>query len=175
MINSILKSMGGNKLVDDYLVFRKWHRSSFAHMFLYLPEFRHLFFYRLRTKWLFFLVTLKPLHFFNSHNLFICCNDIGGGLYIEHGFSTIISCCKMSNNCMVNQQVTIGWKSVVGDNVLIRTGAFIKDRVTIGNDVIIGAGAVVINDVPSHSIVAGVPAKVIKTRRSERESWSKNT
>ena len=74
---------------------------------------------------------------------------------------------------MVNQQVTIGWKSVVGDNVQIRTGAFIKDRVTIGNDVIIGAGAVVINDVPSHSIVAGVPAKVIKTRRNERDVWSK--
>ncbi|WP_262484017.1 LbetaH domain-containing protein [Bacteroides stercorirosoris] len=72
---------------------------------------------------------------------------------------------------MINQQVTIGWKSIIGDNVKIRTGAFIKDRVVIGNDVIIGAGAVVIRDVPPHSIVVGTPARVIKTRNSESEPW----
>ena len=173
MIEKLLKLMGGGNLVNDYKLFSKWHRSSFTYMFLQLPEFRYLVYYRLRTRCFIFRLLLKPLHYFNFHNLFICCDDIGGGLYIEHGFSTIISFCKMGVNCMVNQQVTIGWKSVVGDNVQIRTGAFIKDRVTIGNDVIIGAGAVVINDVPSHSIVAGVPAKVIKTRRNERDVWSK--
>lgn len=70
---------------------------------------------------------------------------------------------------MINQQVTIGWKSIIGNNVKIRTGAFIKDRVVISNDVIIGAGAVVIRDVPPHSIVVGTPARVIKTRNSESE------
>ncbi len=41
----------------------------------------------------------------------------------------------------------------------------------ISNDVIIGAGAVVIRDVPPHSIVVGTPARVIKTRNSESEPW----
>ena len=72
---------------------------------------------------------------------------------------------------MINQQVTIGWKSIIGNNVKIRTGAFIKDRVVISNDVIIGAGAVVIRDVPPHSIVVGTTARVIKTRNSESEPW----
>ena len=72
---------------------------------------------------------------------------------------------------MINQQVTIGWKSIIGNNVKIRTGAFIKDRVVISNDVIIGAGAVVIRDVPPHSIVVGTPARVIKTSNSESEPW----
>lgn len=74
---------------------------------------------------------------------------------------------------MVNQQVTIGWNSVIGNNVQIRTGAFIKDHVVIGDDVIIGAHAVVLEDIPSHCVVAGVPAKIIKTRRSEQDIWKR--
>lgn len=46
-------------------------------------------------------------------------------------------------------------------------------EVTIGDDVIIGANAVVVKDVPSHSIVAGVPARVIKTRNCISEEWVK--
>lgn len=45
--------------------------------------------------------------------------------------------------------------------------------VKIGDDVIIGANAVVVKDVPSHSIVVGIPAKVIKTRNSINEKWIK--
>lgn len=45
--------------------------------------------------------------------------------------------------------------------------------VTIGDDVIIGANAVVVKDVPSHSIVAGVPARVIKTRNCISEEGEK--
>lgn len=46
-------------------------------------------------------------------------------------------------------------------------------EVTIGDDVIIGANAVVVKDVPSHSIVAGVPARVIKTKNCISEEWVK--
>ena len=45
--------------------------------------------------------------------------------------------------------------------------------VTIGDDVIIGANAVVVKDVPPHSIVAGVPARVIKTLNSVDSEWKK--
>ena len=171
MINITLQLMGGGRLVADYKKFQTWHKKSFLSMFFGLPEFRYLFFYRLRTNSLIFRILLKPLQLFNCHNLFIGCSDIGGGLFIEHGFSTIISCAKMGENCMIEEQVTIGWKSIIGNNVKIRTGAFIKDRVVISNDVIIGAGAVVIRDVPPHSIVVGTPARVIKTRNSESEPW----
>ena len=51
---------------------------------------------------------------------------------------------------------------VVGDNVYISTGVTILGPVTIGNNVTIGAGAVVVKDIPDNCVVAGVPAKIVK-------------
>ena len=51
---------------------------------------------------------------------------------------------------------------VIGDNVHISAGARILGPIRIGNNVIIGANAVVVKDVPDNCIVAGVPAKIIK-------------
>jgi maltose O-acetyltransferase len=64
--------------------------------------------------------------------------------------------------------VTIGRRVWCGTRVLILAG------VTVGDDVVIGAGAIVIEDVPSNSVVAGVPARVIRTldRSGITEVWS---
>ena len=66
--------------------------------------------------------------------------------------------------------------TVIGENCLIGIGAFIMPGVKIGDQVIIGAGAVVTKDVPSNCIAAGNPAKIIKTgiimnERAEWENW----
>jgi serine O-acetyltransferase len=64
--------------------------------------------------------------------------------------------------------VTIGGRSasigvpVIGDNVYISTGAKVLGDITIGNNCVIGANAVVISNVPDNTVAAGVPAKVIK-------------
>ena len=50
----------------------------------------------------------------------------------------------------------------IGDNCFIGNGAILLPGITIGNEVIVGAGSVVTKDVPSNSIVAGNPAKVIR-------------
>lgn len=52
---------------------------------------------------------------------------------------------------------------VLGDDVYIGNQVIIMPGVSIGSDVIIGAGSIVTKDVPNHSVVAGVPAKHIKT------------
>jgi len=58
---------------------------------------------------------------------------------------------------------------VIGDNVEINSGVNIKSNVRgkgalrIGNNVIVGAGAVVVNDVPDCCVVVGVPARVVKS------------
>jgi 2,3,4,5-tetrahydropyridine-2-carboxylate N-succinyltransferase/tetrahydrodipicolinate N-acetyltransferase len=52
--------------------------------------------------------------------------------------------------------------------VLIGTGARVLDGVTVGKGAIIGAGSVVVNDVPSYTIVAGNPARIIKKRKNEK-------
>lgn len=64
----------------------------------------------------------------------------------------------------------------IGENCLIGIGAFIMPGIKIGDQVIVGAGSVVTKDVPSNCIVAGNPAKVIKTgiimnHRAEWENW----
>jgi acetyltransferase-like isoleucine patch superfamily enzyme len=51
----------------------------------------------------------------------------------------------------------------VGDNVFIGNRAIIMPNVTIGNNVIIGAGSIVTKSVPSGSVAAGIPARVIKS------------
>ncbi|MCD6227070.1 transferase [Candidatus Micrarchaeota archaeon] len=50
----------------------------------------------------------------------------------------------------------------VGNNCWIGYRVFIKEGVTIGDNVVIGAGSVVTKDIPSYSIAAGCPARVIK-------------
>ncbi|QVW33802.1 serine acetyltransferase [Geobacter sulfurreducens] len=74
----------------------------------------------------------------------------------------------IGDNVIIGPNVTIGGRSnranvpIIGNNVYISTGAKILGDITIGDRVIIGANAVVISSVPSDSVVAGVPARIIK-------------
>jgi len=65
-----------------------------------------------------------------------------------------------------NQEVTEYRQVIIGHDVWVGANAIIMGGVRIGNGAIIGAGAVVTKDVPPYSIVAGVPAKIIKYRFS---------
>lgn len=80
----------------------------------------------------------------------------------------------MGENCQIYQQVTIGNNRgipTIGNNVVICAGAKVIGPITIGDDCVIGANAVVTKDIPSHSIVVGIPAKIIKTRDSIDQPW----
>ena len=77
----------------------------------------------------------------------------------------------IGKNCTIYQNVTIGKKkfgfiedknTVIGDNVTIYANACIIGNVRIGNNAVIGAGTVVLDDVPDNAVVAGNPAKIIK-------------
>ena len=56
----------------------------------------------------------------------------------------------------------------IGDNVYIGTGTTILGPVSIGSNVVIAAGSVVVKDIPDNSLVAGVPAKIIKPIEKEQ-------
>jgi len=96
--------------------------------------------------------------------------EIGEGFFIDHGTGVVIGeTAEVGKNVTLYHGVTLGgtsWKKekrhpTVGDNVLIGANATILGPITIGTNSKIGSGSVVIKDVPPHSTVIGVPAKVV--------------
>ncbi len=152
---------------------RKYSWFQFLKLFAEYPEFRSVVYTRLKHKRFFISWLFK-----GQTSLYINNNQpIGLGLLIQHGFSTIINHKSIGCNCKIYQQVTIGYKDsktpILGNNVTVCCGAKVIGDVTIGNDVIIGANAVVTKDIPDHCIVAGVPAVIIKRRNTIDEEWVK--
>lgn len=95
---------------------------------------------------------------------------IGKGLHLAHYGPIIVSGGSvLGNNCNLGNQVIIGFgrkagvpgHPSLGDRVFVGPGAKIFGPIKIGNDVAIGANAVVTSDVPDRAVVAGIPAKVI--------------
>ncbi|MFS0864574.1 serine O-acetyltransferase [Fredinandcohnia sp. 179-A 10B2 NHS] len=87
---------------------------------------------------------------------------------------------KIGSKVLIGQNVTIGRaldpESIpeIGNNVYISAGARIIGKIKVGDNVIIGANAVVTKDVPNNSIVAGIPAKTIRTVDVDIYSLLKN-
>ena len=133
----------------------------FTHKILYSKEYRSVVSLRLRSKMhissVLFNILFKPLE-----SLYITTDKIGTGLFIQHGFSTIIACESIGDNFSCSQQVTIGYngdkKPTIENNVTVCAGAIVIGGITLHNGCTIGAGAVVTKDVPENTTVVGVPA-----------------
>ena len=149
------KSLSFFKSLNWYMTYKKEFRNLIQHRFKHpcYSALALLHYIIARMLW-------KPMD-----TLYIYTKDIGGGLYIQHGFATIISAKKIGENCRVYQQVTIGYKGedspTLEDNVSVTCGAKVLGNVTMCSNSMAAAGAVVVKDVPANAIVGGVPAKVI--------------
>lgn len=139
---------------------------QFDHVMLYYPEFALIFFWRQKNKKLFG----KSLFLKNFNCKIFKSTDIKGGLMCYHPFATVINAKSIGKNFQFRNCLTIGNKNndnsmipVIGDNVIVGSNVVIIGDITVGNNVQIGAGAVVVKDVPSNCIVAGNPAKIIRT------------
>lgn len=139
---------------------------SFILLMTRYSEYRALFYFRIGISGYLLRWLCPPLN-----SLYFACQDIGPGLFIQHGFSTIIAAKKIGKDCWINQQVTIGFEGgdspIIGDNVRICAGAKVIGGVHVGENSIIGANAVVVKDVEPNTVVGGVPAKLLRriTRR----------
>lgn len=95
--------------------------------------------------------------------------EIGKGLFIDHGMGVVIGeTAIVGDNVTLFQGVTLGGTGkekgkrhpTIGNNVVIGAGAKILGNIKIGDNVNIGANAVVIRDVPPNSTVVGVPGRI---------------
>ncbi|WP_043931600.1 serine O-acetyltransferase [Bacillus sp. EB01] len=96
--------------------------------------------------------------------------QIGRRLFIDHGMGVVIGeTCEIGNNVTVYQGVTLGGTGkekgkrhpTVKDGALIAAGAKVLGSITVGEHAKIGAGSVVLKDVPAHSTVVGIPGKIV--------------
>lgn len=101
-----------------------------------------------------------------SSHTFICEGvHIGDGVFVGHNVTFINDKYPRSVNADGSMQTEADWKleeTFIKNNVSIGSSSTILCGVTVGENAIIGAGAVVTKDVPANTVVAGVPAKVIR-------------
>lgn len=97
-------------------------------------------------------------------------STLGSGIMLDHGTGIVIGeTARVGHNCSILHHVTLGGsgkKGVdrhpkVGEGVLLGAGASIIGNVNIGDGCQVGAGTLVISDLPAHSVAVGVPAKII--------------
>jgi serine O-acetyltransferase len=95
---------------------------------------------------------------------------LGRGVFIDHGMGVVIGeTAEVGENVTLYQGVTLGGTSLKREkrhptlerNVVVGTGAAVMGAITVGEGTRIGAGSVVVKDVPPNSVVVGVPGKVI--------------
>jgi serine O-acetyltransferase len=105
-----------------------------------------------------------------------CEVELGRNFIVDHFGGIIISGhAKFGDNCRIRSGVVIGLRYVederapiIGNNVDIGSGAKILGAIRVGNNVLIGANAVVIMDIPDNCIAVGVPAAVKRRGMSAR-------
>ncbi|MBE7411033.1 MAG: serine O-acetyltransferase [Leptospiraceae bacterium] len=121
---------------------------------------------------------------FNSISRFVTGIDIHPGatlhkgIMIDHGMGVVIGeTSEIGEGCLIYQGVTLGGTGkekgkrhpTLNRNVVVGAGAKILGNITIGDNVRIGAGSVVMRDVPPDSTVVGIPGRVVKDSSFSRD------
>lgn len=174
---------------SKYSINYRWPDSKFS-QFKYIYNlfsknvngFRDLFYYRINYlkghkifgRGILLIINLLKLMYKPTSNLVL---DVGhiekGGCVFHHPFSTFINAEFIGKGCSFRNNITIGNKIINGktyrpileEGVFVGPNSVIIGKITIGKYSVIGAGAVVVKDVPPYAIVAGNPAKILRYER----------
>ena len=172
-LNADTKRFGGAPSAKDYLLHNEvWY------IYQYIKHMRYIEYYQnkkgaFKLLWLWHFFIYKRLGF--KLHITIYPGTIGEGLRIYHigGFIHVGKNVVIGKNCTIQPGVVFGNKTekddkrpvTVGDNCYFGLNAKILGSVNIGNNVTVGANAVVTKDIPDNAVVVGIPAKIIKYNR----------
>jgi serine O-acetyltransferase len=137
--------------------------------FLAEPQYRTLFWWRLAAAGVAASGLCRRFYLRSSRRsgLEINTASLGGGAIIPHWGRILLNAESIGRDLYVLHNVTLGHdytsgRPVLGDDVFLGTGATVLGAVTIGDHVLVAAGSVIVADVPSCSLVAGNPARVVR-------------
>lgn len=151
---------------------------SLLEVLLCYPGFHALFMHRIAHKLNYWKIPLLPriishiTRFFTGIEIHPAAT-IGRRFFIDHGMGVVIGeTTIIKDDVLLYQGVTLGGTGkehgkrhpTLENGVVIGAGAKILGNITIGQNVRVGAGSVVINDVPEHSTVVGIPARIVAQR-----------
>lgn len=146
------------------------------YIFYYIKHLRYIEYYKDKNRILFLWHFIIYKHLGFKLHVTIYPHTIGPGFRLYHigDFTHIGPNVRIGKNCTILPGVVFGHKTekgddkitIVGDNCYFGLGVKILGSVRIGNNVTIGANSVVTKDIPDNVIVAGVPAKIIKTKQN---------
>jgi len=151
--------------------------------FLYFKGFHGLEWHRV-SHWLWNNGRRSVAHFLQSRVSEVFAIDIhpavpvGDGVFIDHGTGLVVGeTAEIGNDVSILQNVTLGGSGKelgdrhpkVRDGVLLAAGAIVLGNIEIGRRAKVGAGSVVLKDVPAYSTVVGVPARVVSICRDTDE------
>lgn len=104
--------------------------------------------------------------------------EIGKSLFIDHGMGVVIGeTSQIGDNVVIYQGVTLGGTSLqkkkrhptLGNNVVVGAGAKLIGAINVGENSKVGAGSVVVTSVPANATVVGVPGRVVEIRNPDTD------
>ena len=152
--------------------------SSLLEVILLYPGLRALFYHRIAHffygfRLLFIARLISQLSRFMTGIEIHPGAQIGKRLFIDHGMGVVIGeTSVIGDDCLIYHDVTLGGRGLqhvkrhptIGNNVMIGAGAKVLGNITLGDYVKVGANAVVLHSVEDHQTVGGNPAKILKSK-----------
>lgn len=156
-----IECIGNDALVplDEY--------SRFAYLAGALHEFRNVVHFRLRQSPLPVRIALKKIYR-PDRTILLESDSIGPGIFLHHGNGIMVSATSIGRNFWVNQHASVGYspkgRPTIGDDVMVAAGAVVTGPIVLGDGVTIGANAVVVKDVPPGTVMAAPLAQPLRKR-----------